>query len=101
MTGARDLARAHRTHEDVVLPVRKTVAGINGHSSHGDGWYPHYQRRLHAFPRRALRNPWAGVVAPKADHRPTVVAAGKNDVDLIATVGAIFVVPQSAGLRMD
>src|ERR1700734_3644512 len=101
MTGARDLASAHGTNKHVALPIRKTVARVNGHSSNGDGWYPNYERTLHAFPRRVVRNPWAGIVAPEADNRPTVVAAGKNNVDLVPTIGAILVVPQSARQRMD
>src|ERR1700677_2747431 len=100
MTGARDLASAHRTNQDVALPIRKTVAGINGHSSNGDGRYPNYQRTLHAFPRRVIGNAWDGIVTSEADHGPTVVTALKNDVDLVATVGPIFVVPQSPRLPM-
>src|ERR1700688_1979334 len=101
MTSASDLASAHRTDKNVALPLRKTIAGINGHSSDGNGGDPHHDRRLQTFPRRVLRNARAGVVAPKADDGPAVIAAGKNDVDLIAAVGAIFVIPQSTRLRMD
>src|SRR6202030_2044642 len=101
MTSASDLSSAHRTDKNVALPLRKTVAGINGHSSDGDGGYPHHDRRLQTFPRRVLGNARPSVVAPKADDGPAVIAAGKDDVDLIAAVRAIFVIPQSTSLWMD
>src|SRR5579871_189720 len=101
VTGAGDLAHAHRTHENVTLPVGKTVAGINGHAGNGDGGNPYHDGRFEAFPRGVFGNARSGVIASKADGRPAVIAAGEDDVDLIAAVGAILVIPQNTRYGMN
>jgi hypothetical protein len=101
VTSARNLASAHGADKDIALPVWETIASIDDHSRDGDGWYPHHDRRFHAFPRRVLRNARPRVITAKANYGPAVIAAGENDVDLIAAVGAVFVIPQSARFGMD
>src|SRR5262245_16994201 len=41
-----------------------------------------------------------GILAPETDDRPAVVASRLDDVDLVATVGPVLVVPELSGLRM-
>ena len=43
----------------------------------------------------------SGIIAPETHDWPTVIAARQNDVDLVATVGSIFVVPEHPGLWVD
>jgi hypothetical protein len=46
-------------------------------------------------------NARAGIVASEADEGPAVVAAGRDDVDFIAAVRSVLVVPDRAGVGMD
>src|SRR5688500_17840979 len=41
------------------------------------------------------------IIAPETDGRPSVVAPGQADVDLVAAVGPVLVVPQHARFRMN
>jgi hypothetical protein len=43
--------------------------------------------------------PWARIVAPEADDRPSVIAPRQNDVDFVATVGTVLVVPQQSRVK--
>jgi hypothetical protein len=55
------------------------------------------QRLLHAGLGRSLADLCSGAVVPaEGDHRPAVVDAGADDVDLVAALRAMFVRPQLA-----
>ena len=53
--------------------------------------------RLETHMTGALGLPRARVCPSKADDRPAIVAARLQDVDLVASVGAVFVLPHLAG----
>src|SRR5215471_9484107 len=91
-------AAEHRSHEHIVLPIRETVARIKGHAGGRDRRSPEDDRTDHAFAE--AHNLWPGVVAAKADQRPSVVIAGLQYVDLITAVGTVLVVPHLAGYRV-
>src|SRR5690606_35596592 len=83
MAGARNAYLHQRTDEHIALPGGNPVAGIDGHSCHGDGRHPEDQRRLDALLRRMRRDAATGVVAPETHLWPSVIATGQDDVDLI------------------
>ena len=56
----------------------------------------------HARPGRAFADPGAGdVIASEGDHRPAVIGAGADDVDLVAALRAVLVRPQLVGQRVE
>src|SRR5690606_8621741 len=74
--------------------------GIDGHPCHGDGRHPEDQRWLDALLRRMRRDAATGVVTPETHLWPSVVATGQDDVDLVAAIGSILVLPDLPGHRM-
>src|SRR5262245_17354731 len=90
-----------RADEQVAAPSRKHVAVIEGHAGWRDRRRPVPQRLLHAVFVRALVDLGAVVVYAVADHRPAVVQALLDQVDLVAALRAVLVLPQLAGLRME
>src|SRR5262245_9656907 len=101
MTRAGDSTRAQAADENIALPGWKVVAGVDGHAGNRDLRKPHDERRLEPVARGMFRNLRAGIVPPEAHERPSVIATCQNDVDLIPTVGTVFVVPDGARLRMN
>ena len=97
VAGAGDAALLQGADEDVALPRREQVAGVDGEAGGGDGGQPHHDRRLVAVAGRVRRDPRAGIEAPEAHQRPAVVAAGLEDVELVAAVGAVLVLPDVPG----
>ena len=55
MAGAGNLAGAQRADEDVALPLREAVAGVERHAGDGDRRHPVHDRRLEAFVRQDVR----------------------------------------------
>src|SRR6516164_7037485 len=51
---ARNFTRAHAADEGVVLPSRKSLAGVNRHPRHCDGGHPEDQRLFKALAPRDL-----------------------------------------------
>ena len=91
---------ASAADEQVALPCREQVALIERHAGGRDRRRPVLDRLLHAGLRRALVDLRAAVVDAVADHRPAVVLALLDDVDLVAAARAVLVRPQLAGRRM-
>src|SRR6187399_747601 len=101
VAGAWDLARAQRADEDIALPLGQLVAGVEGHARHGNGRRPVDERILDAVLAEFLRLPRSGIGAAETDDRPAVVATGTDDVDLVAAVRTVFVLPELSGCRMN
>src|SRR5262245_65898400 len=100
MTRARDSTCAHAAHENIALPSWKAVAGVDGHAGGRDLRKPHDERRLEPVARGLFRNLRARIVPPEAHERPSVIATWQDDVDLIPTVGIVFVVLYGARVRL-
>src|SRR5262245_15892345 len=101
MTRARDSTCAHAADENIALPSWKAVTGVDGHAGSRDLRKPHDERRFEPVARGIFRNLRARIVPPEAHERPSVIATGQDDVDLIPTVGTVFVIPDGARLRMN
>src|SRR5262245_47067217 len=96
---ARDLAIAHAGDEDIPLPLRQLVAGIEGDARYSDRGRPVNHRVAEPlFRERPL--PRAGVRATEADERPTVVGASHENIDLVTAVRAILDLPDGARERV-
>src|SRR5712691_1022809 len=89
-----------RADEQVAAPGREQVAGVESHSGRRDRRHPIPDRLLHAFLLCALVNLGAAVVDAEADHRPAVVLAGLQDVDLVAAARSVLVLPDLVGRGM-
>src|SRR5262245_66482682 len=100
MPRAGDLTKPHRAYEEIALPGRKTLAGVERHARRSNRGDPDEQRILHAFLRRSLRDARPLVRPAPAHARPAVVPARKKNVDFVAAVRAVFVLPDRPGLRM-
>src|SRR5215468_8060401 len=86
-----------RADEQVAAPGRQQIAGVERHPGRRDRGHPVLERLLHALLVRALVDPGAVVVDAVADHRPAVVLAFLDDVDLVATARPVLVLPQLPG----
>src|SRR5262245_49575483 len=86
-----------RADEEVAAPGRQQTAGIERHPGRSDLGYPVLERLLHALLVRALVNPGAAVVDAVADHRPAVILALLDEVDLVAAARPMLVLPQLSG----
>src|SRR5262249_7805837 len=96
----QDLA-GERADKDVAAPGGKQVACGEGHSGWGDRGHPVPDRLLHAFLAHALVDPGAVVVDAIADHRPAVVPATFDHVDLVAATRPVLMLPQPSGRRIE
>ena len=90
-----------RADEEVALPLREGVAGVEGHARGRDRGRPLQHRRRHVRALAAGADLAAGdVFAAVGDLRPAVVAPGERAVHLVAALRAVLVGPQLAGERM-
>src|SRR5207249_4136814 len=101
MAGAGDFTRSHATDEDIAFPFGETVAGVERHAGNSDRWHPEHDRRFEALMRGLLRLPWPLVRTSVTHDGPAIVAPGPDDVDLVAAIRTIFVLPNFAGSRMN
>src|SRR5262245_34276895 len=101
MTRAWDSTCAQAADENIALPGWKAVAGVDGHTGNRDLRKPHDERRLEPLARGMFRNLRSRIVPPEADERPSVIATWQDDIDLIPTVGTVFVVPDGPRLGMN
>src|SRR6185369_11836329 len=87
--------------QQVAAPGRETLTRIESHAGWRDRRRPLEHRLLHSFALGADPDFGAdSVIDPVGNHRPTVVAAGAHDIDLVAALRAVFVRPQLAAQRM-
>src|SRR5262245_23803816 len=82
-----------RPDEEVAAPGRQQTAGIERHPGRSDRGHPVLERLLHALLVRALVDPGATVVDAVADHRPAVILAPLDEVDLVAAARPMLVLP--------
>src|SRR5262245_2712484 len=98
---AYERARIQGADEQIALPVRESLAGIELRSGRGDDRIPVVDRLFHALVgRHAITDLEAGIFAAIADHRPAIILAGRRMIQLIAAAGAMLQRPQFAGLRV-
>src|SRR5262244_406684 len=86
-----------RADEQVAAPGRQQTAGVERHPGRRDRGHPVLERLLHALLVRALVDFGAVVVDAVADHRPAVILALLDDVDLVAAARPMLVLPQLPG----
>src|ERR1700730_3111162 len=101
MTRSRNFALPHPAHEQVVLPRRKLVAGVERQPRWRNRRHPEDGRLLHPILVHLLVDARAQIEPAEADERPAVVLAWLEDVDLIATVRAILALPYLSGHRVN
>ena len=94
--------RRQRAQEQVALPARQRIAGVEGHAAESRRFRPHVVRLLHAGRRRTLRSGHrtTAVVDAVRDDRPAVVETGLRDVQFITAHGPVLGRPQLARHRM-
>jgi hypothetical protein len=71
-------------------PIREHPAGMDDHPRGRDGRIPVEVGLLHPGTRRAEADPPPGVMPAVGDHRPAVVRAAADAVDLVAAPRAVF-----------
>ena len=99
---AKQRARGQRAHEQVVLPPRELVAGVEHEARRADRRHPEHARVVHA--RRA--NTACRRRACRCSCGPSTRAASRScgraqDVDLVAAHRTDLRLPQFAGLGMN
>src|SRR5581483_7415560 len=97
---ANENLRPQRADEQIAFPRRETIAGVERHAGGRDRGHPVPERLLHPGLRRRLVDLRAVIVDAIADHRPAVVLALLDEVDLIAAARAVLLLPQFAADRM-
>ena len=85
-----------RADEQAALPAREQVAGVERHAGGRDRRRPVLHRLLHAGLRACRRRSAAAIIDAVADHRPAVVLARLDDVDLVAALRAVLLLPELA-----
>ena len=101
MSRTGNLAGAQRPDKDIALPLRQLVARVERHPRHGDRRHPEHDWHFEALVSRGLAVlPRSRIRAAVAHDRPAVVRAGLQDVDLVAAVGAVLVLPHLASAGM-
>src|SRR4029450_6752082 len=99
--GAGDLAFPQPADEDAALPGGKAVSRVEGHARDGDGRHPEDDRLLRAVTRGIFRDSWTEIIAAVAHHRPAVVPARLDNVDLVPPARSLLGRPELPGLRVD
>ena len=98
---ARYSALLQGSYKHVASPHRKLITGVDVHAGDRNRGQPHHERRLHPLARRMLGNARARIIASETHDRPAEILAPADDVDLVAAVGTILMVPEYPGLGMD
>src|SRR5204863_6520461 len=98
----------HPADEDVSFPrgeplarVERQARGSNRRNPEDERWFHAGRRMLGCRWTRRVARRVAVVRASVGDDRPAVILAGFDDVDFVATHGAVLVFPELAGLRMN
>src|SRR5262245_33515756 len=100
LTGSRRLTLPQSADEQAALPSSEAIAGVERHARERNRRNPHDVRLLHALAHRLIRHARSRIAAPLTDHRPSVVLAGLNDVDLVAAVWPLLARPDLSCLRI-
>src|SRR3569833_2803974 len=82
--------RCESADEDVVLPRRELVAGVEDHPRRRDHRIPVVDGLFHSVLYRADADAGAAVVETIGDHGPAVVLSGFRMIELVASRRAVF-----------
>ena len=77
------------------------LAVVEGQARGGDGRPPQDLGPLEFLEPRGVRHPHAGVLPAVGGNRPAVVAAGEDDVDLVAPLRGVLAGPQRSILGVE
>src|SRR5690606_11107010 len=97
---ARELLTGQPAYAHVPAPGRELVAAVDHEPRRRDGRHPVVHRLLRPLLRRAPVDDRYAVLDAVTDHRPAVVEAGPDQVQLVPALRAVLVQPQVPGLRV-
>src|SRR4029453_10865596 len=89
----------HASHEEITLPGRKPIGCVKSDPGRCDRWNPEDRWLFEVRARR--QHAWTQVIAPVADHGPTVVLSRAEDVDFVPAVRTVFALPHLACVRIE
>src|SRR5690606_3845546 len=98
---AGELLPGNPADEEAAPPLRERVARVDEQARRRDGRDPVVHGLLHPLAVRGDVDRVAVVVDAVADDGPAVVAAGPDEVELVATARPVLVRPDIARFRMD
>src|SRR5204863_7664429 len=90
-----------RAGEQAAVPLRKQLAAVERHAGWRDRRHPVFHWLLHAVPGGGLMDLRAGIVDAETDHRPAVIPALADDIDLVAAARTVLDFPKLAVCRVD
>ena len=93
--------RGQSTHHQASLPILEGISRDEGRTAYPDRWRPGIDRRSDPAGGMILRDAGAIVVDTDGILRPAIMATLADDIDLIATLWAMLMLPDLAGDRMD
>src|SRR5690606_24024420 len=93
-------AAAEGAQQQLAVPKRELVAAVEGQAGGGDGRPPVMARLLHAFGAGVRGDLVCRLLLAEKNHRPTVVAAGADDVELAADPRSVLLGPDQPGVRI-
>ncbi len=92
----------HAAGQEVAPPAGEAVAGVDDQARDAEGGDPDVDRLFHPVTVGALVDRQAAaVVHAVPDHRPAVVPAGQDEVELVAPLGTVLGDPDVPGLGVD
>ena len=100
MPGAGDLTHPKRADENIVFPVGELRARVERDAGDRDGWDPDDDRFLHALHLGLVGDARSLIRAAISHRRPAVVSSAADDIQFVAAVRAILVLPDFAGFGM-
>src|SRR3984885_8971686 len=91
-----------RADKDISLPVRKHVSRVEQHSARADVRIPIVNGLLGAvLYLSAVADHVAGILAAVGNVRPAVIFSGADNIDLVATHGTVFILPEFSRCGID
>jgi hypothetical protein len=96
MSGSGDFTCSKGSDKNISLPLGKFVARVESHSRDGNRRHPIDDRCFESLAHELVGLPGAGIRAAEAHKRPSVIAAGFEDIDFVPTVGTVFIEPHLA-----
>ncbi len=100
VAGARGFTHAHGADEQIAFPLRELVTGVEDETARRDRRDIGDVRAGDAILAGIGSDRTAAVVAAFARHWPAIVAAGAQDVHLVAAIGGVFGRPHLIGPRV-
>src|SRR4029079_7587557 len=97
---ARHFTLTHAADEQVVLPLRELVAGVDHQARWCDRGHPEGHWRIHVLAIRIHTHPRTEIKAAGSDDRPAVVVTRQQLVHFVAAVRSVLHRPDRAVLRI-